>query len=169
MQGGGIFEDSIFGWSPPDLGGLGELPSGAVELSRLSSYGSSYRLPDQATLRSKGATHFTARPSSAGLSLTFYTDDGAPLTTLVASAQGSATADPTGDPSKEGGLVLPARQEGDGLLPSQTAPSGVTNWAPYAAVGGGLLLAGGIVYALARPKKRPVAANRRRRKTTRRR
>jgi len=165
----GIFEDSIFGEGPSDLSGLGELPSGAAELSRLNSYSRSYNLPNETTLRSKGATHFTARQGNDGLTLSFFTDEGAPVTSLIAPAQGAATADPETS-SKGDGLVLPARQEGDGLLPGQTtAGRDGVNWVPYAVAGGGLLLAGGIVYALARPRKKPVTANRRRRKTTRRR
>ena len=142
----GIFEDSIFGWNV-GYGGLGEVPEGAAELSRLSAYQRSYSLPSEETLRAKGATHFTARQGSDGLHLTFFTDDGREVTSLIAAAQG--TERPAPATSKRD---LPARREGDGLLPSATAEPerGGVPWVPRAVVGGGLVVAGGLVLLLTR-------------------
>lgn len=166
-----IFTGDLF----DGMAGLGDLPSGARSVETLSYYrgpGPVGRvtypsLPSDAMLASKNATHFTMRqlgPTSA--EFTFYTAEGersiGPLTVY---ASGSGPVSP--DVSKEENRPLPARREGDGLLPSAvpSAPSQSREprWLPWALLGGGLLVGGGIILAVTR-KPRAVASNRRRRR-----
>jgi len=167
-----IFSGDLF----DGMAGLGDLPSGARPVETLSYYrgpGPVGRvtypgLPSDASLRSKNATHFTMRqlgPTSA--EFTFYTADGersiGPLT-VYASGSGPVAPDVT----KEEEAPLPARRQGDGLLPSAlpsapTPRSSEPRWLPWALLGGGTLVAGGIIWAATR-RRRAVAPNRRRRR-----
>lgn len=162
----GIFESNLFKGHRVGYGSLGEVPEGAAPVSRLSAYRSRFPdLPTDRILEAKGATHFrTSVTGGATQSFTFYSEDGDEVFELTLTQRGAAPVEPQPGGERP---ALPARRQGDGLLPSAAEPSGggQPRWLPWALVGGGVLVAGGIVWAATR--RQPVAANRRRRRRRR--
>lgn len=164
-----MFDSNIFEGHRVGYGSLGELPSGAAPISILGAYRSRFPdLPSADILSGKGATHVTTRVvSGTAQEFTFYGEDGERILGPMRLETGGAS--PAAPDLDKEGASLPARREGDGLLPSAASePRGAApKWVPYALVGGGIVVAGGIIWAVTR--NRPVAPNRRRKRRRRRR
>lgn len=154
----GMFESNLF-----DDDGLGDLPQNAAPIAALVSYRQRFpTLPGDAVLTSKHVTHFTTRVvSGAQQEFSFFTSSGELVNSSAYTAAGaSLPVEPS--PVKDNGM--PARQEGDGLLPSMdtqvqmqvSAPL----WMPIAVIGGAILVGGGILWMA----RRRVRANRRARR-----
>lgn len=147
-------------------GGLADVPPGARPVSELDAMRSRFpTLPSASSLRSKGASHFVAGKASGGaMSVTFYDSDGeAVVGPTVVHPGGASPVEPS--PMKST-TSLPARREGDGLLPGSSdpaSPASEPKWLPWLLIGGGVVVAGGIVWGATR-KKAPVKRNRRRRR-----
>jgi hypothetical protein len=154
-----IFNTTLFGM--PATAGLGSLPEGARPLAegyrelRLAHPG----LPKAIDLPE--GTQYVALSLPHEVKVDFYRADGRHFRHVAARHREAPTLQ---DPVK-GGSPLPARSEGDGLLPGSSEPAsgGAPRWLPYALVGGGVLVASAIVIFATRGTK-SVQANRRRRR-----
>lgn len=166
-----IFESNIFEGHRVGYGMLGEVPAGAAPLASLNAYRTRFpTLPSDESLRGKGMTHFTtrARPDGISQDFTFYGESDEELgpVTVYHAGAGPVAPEPGGPKSEQ--EPLPARREGDGLLPSSTRPTSTPKWVPVVAVGGGVVALAVVAWAVFGRKPRAVAANRRRRRRSRR-
>lgn len=157
----GMFENNLF-----DDDGLGDLPQSAAPIRALASYRARFpTLPSDAMLASKRATHFTTRVvSGIQQEFSFYTESGELVNSLVYTAAG-ATLPVEPSPVKDSGV--PARQEGDGLLPSMDSQVqmqvSAPLWMPIAFIGGAILVGGGILWMASKRMRANRRRSRRRR------